>query len=86
MRAIDKLAQIFRRSVQMERRKKIDPVVAPSEISGKIGDRHHLHDSDSNPRQFGQLFGRGLPRSFFRKRSNMHFINDVTFHFHAAPF
>src|SRR5205085_7244821 len=68
------------------RRKKIDAVVAPSKISREIGDRHHLNHADSNPGQLRQLFGRGLPRSFPRKRADVHFVNDLAFHFYAAPF
>jgi len=52
--------------------KKIDAIIAPSEISGKIGDRHHFDDGDADACQFGQLFGRGPPRSFFRKCADVH--------------
>src|SRR5216684_3953139 len=85
MRAIDKLTQIVRRSVNMIWRKKIDPVVAPSEISRKVGDRHHFDHGDANLRQLRQLFGGGLPGSFLGESADVHFVNDMAFHFHSAP-
>ena len=85
MGAVDERAQIVRCSVNMVRREKIDTVVAPAEISREIGDRHHFDDADSDSCQFLKLFGRGLPRSFFGKSADVHFINGLAFHFHAPP-
>src|SRR5437762_153918 len=70
----------------MKRGEKIDPVITPAEISWKIGDRHHLYDGDSDARQLLQLLSRSLPRSFLRKSADVHFVNDMTFQVHAAPF
>ena len=86
MRAVDKLAQIVRRSVEVKWRKKVNSIVAPSEISREIGDRHHFNDGDSDPRQLGQLFRRRAPCSLFRKSTDVHFVDDLAFHLHAAPF
>src|ERR1700686_3730391 len=66
-------------------REKIDSVVAPTEISWKIRDWHHFNDGDADAREFFQLFGRRPPRSLFGKRADVHFVNDVAFHFHAGP-
>ena len=86
MRAVDKLAQVVRRSVEVKWREKIDSIVAPSEISREIGDRHHFNNSDADPCQLGQLFRRRAPSSLFRKNTDVHFVNNLAFHLHAAPF
>ena len=41
---------------------------------------------NADARKFFQLFGRGSPRSLLGKRADVHFVNDLAFHRHAAPF
>src|SRR5580765_2370459 len=85
MRAIDKLAQIVRRSVNMIWREKIDPVIAPAEISRKIGDRHHFDNGDADLGQLRELFGRRAPGAFPRERTDVHLVDDLAFHFNPGP-
>ena len=49
---IDETAQILGRPVEVHRSKKIDPIIAPAEFAGKIANRHHLNNSDTDAREF----------------------------------
>src|SRR5437762_1337457 len=86
MRSIDKSAQIVRRAVEMTRREKIDPVVAPAEFAREICDRHHFNHADAGPRQLAQLAGGGRPGSLGRECADVHFVNDLALQIHARPF
>src|SRR4029077_14964441 len=70
----------------MRGREKVDTVVAPAKFPGKIRDRHHLDEGDSNTCELRQLLYRGAPRSFLRKRADVHFVNDLALNFYSGPF
>ena len=61
VRAVDKAAEIVRAAVEAGRREQIDPVIAPAEAAGKIGDRHQLDAGDAERGQLGQLRARPPP-------------------------
>jgi hypothetical protein len=61
----------------MRRREKIDTVIPPAEVTGKIGDWHHFNNSDANAGQFSQLFCGGAPGSFAGISADVHLINDL---------
>ena len=44
---VDEAAQIIRLAVETRRREHADAVVAPTEASGEVGDRHHLDARDA---------------------------------------
>src|SRR5262249_28214612 len=69
----------------MIRGKKIYPVITPAEISGEIRDWHHFNNGNADTGQLFQLFGRCLPRSFFRESADVHFVNDLASHLQTAP-
>ena len=70
----------------MRRRKEIDTVVAPAKFTGELRNGHHLGHGNSDTRQLFQLLYGGAPRSLLGKCTDVHFINDLTFHFHSGPF
>src|SRR6266849_1364606 len=82
---IYKGAQIVRRAIQVGWREKIDPVIAPAELSGKIRDRHHLHYGDADARQFYQLLRGGAPCSFTRECADVQLADDLAFQFLSGP-
>ena len=49
---IDETAQILGCPIEVHRSKEIDPIVAPAEFAGKIANRHHLNNSDTDAREF----------------------------------
>ena len=61
---IDEGAQIIRCSVQPGGRKKINAIIAPAKFAGKVGDRHHFDDGNSDCSQLGQLLRGAAPGSF----------------------
>src|SRR5258707_12426808 len=85
VRAVDEIAQIIRSSVQACRGKEVDTIVAPSELSRKIRNRHHLDNADADAFQFGQLLGRGTPGAFGWEWADVHFINDLALQLHTGP-
>src|SRR5262249_24459048 len=62
----------------MGRRKQIDAVVSPTELSVEFGDRHQLDDGDARFRLLGQFTRGGCPRSLARTRPNVKLVKNLS--------
>ena len=85
MRAIHKRAEVVGRTVKMRWRKEGGSVVSPSELTWKFGDGHDFEQSDFTLHEFRQQFASRAPGSFSRKRSDVHFGNELSLQSHAFP-
>ena len=85
VRAIDKAAEIVRPAVEPGRREQIDPVIAPAEAAGEIGDRHQLDAGDAERGQFGQFARSRLPAPLRGEAADMHLVDDQLLARTAAP-
>src|SRR5438045_799616 len=86
MDMIDETAEIVWASVRMCRREKIHTVITPTEVAGKIRDRHYFNNGDANAGQLSQLFCGSAPGSFLGERAHVQLINDLAFQLLAGPF
>ena len=78
MRAIDELAQLIRRAVQMRRREQIDAVVAPPEPPLELGDRHQLDHGDTERCQLCDLRSGGRPGAGPGECSGVQLVDHLT--------
>src|SRR4051812_18586383 len=85
MRSIDKSTQVIRRAIKSARREKINAVIAPTEFTWEICDRHHFDHADARARKLAQLASSGGPRSLGRKRADVHFVNDLALQLQTRP-
>src|SRR6266545_8187955 len=85
VRAIHECAKVVGAAVPMVRREKIDTIVAPSEASGKLRDRHDLEHRDAESGKLRELVRRGRERSFARERSDVNLIDHLPLRADAAP-
>ena len=83
MRAIDEAAQIVRRAVEPRRREQVDAVVAPAELAGELGDRHHLDDRDAESRERRQLLRGRRPRALRREGADVQLVDHLARRRHA---
>ena len=77
MGVIDETAQVIRSPVQMCGCEEIDTVIPPTEVSGKICNRHHFNNGDTNAGQLRQLFRGGAPGPLLGECAHVHLINDL---------
>src|SRR2546423_14111436 len=85
MRAVDEKSQILGRTIESTGRKEVHSIVTPAKLPGKIGDRHHLEQSDSVLFQQRQFFRGRAPGSFRREDADVHFIHDLPRHLDSLP-
>ena len=82
---VNETPNVIGSAVQPRGSEKIDPIVAPTETPRKIGDRHDFQHRNAGSGELGQLFTCRCPSPFRSKRTNVHFIDDLTFPMNAAP-
>ena len=85
VRAVDERPQVVGMAIEVRRRVRIDPVVAPAEAAVEFGDRHQFDDGDPELRQFLQLGRSSPPRPLLGKRACMKLVQDLAGQRHAGP-
>ena len=82
---VDKGAELVRATVETGRRERVDPVIPPAELAGKIRHRHQFETGDPQLGQSWQFAGRFLPVPIRRKGADMQLVNDQLLAATAAP-
>ena len=74
---VDKATKIVGLAVQPSRREQLHAVVAPAEVTGKLGDRHDFQQGDAKPCQLRQLLQRRPPGPGGREGADVHFVDHL---------
>src|SRR5580704_3873837 len=85
MRAIDEGAEIIWGAIKPRGCKKIYPVVAPSELSGEICNRHQFDYGNSEIGELLQMLDCGAVCAFLSESADVHFINNLAFDAKSLP-
>src|SRR6478752_8932472 len=85
VRGIHERAKIVRSPVQMRRREQVDAVVAPSEASGELADRHDLDRRDTDVGEVAQPVDRRGEGSFAREGADVQFVKNLVRQMNALP-
>ncbi len=79
MRDVDEGAEIVRCPIEVRGRKEIHTIVAPTELAGKIRQRHDLDDRDTDVDQIRQPLDRGTERSTRCEGTDMELVEYLPF-------
>ena len=77
MRRVDKAAKVVGRAIEPRRGEQVDAVVAPAELAGKLGDRHHLDQRHAQFGQFRKLRNRGLAGPLRSEGAHVQFVDHL---------
>ncbi len=85
VRGVDEAPEVVGPTVEARRSVEVHPVVAPPELSGEVGDRHHLDDRDSEVGERGKVGARGVPRPLGSERAHVHLVEALPLERAATP-
>ncbi len=85
MGAVDEGAEVVGPAVEPRGRKQVDPVIPPSELAGKIADRHDLDGRDARPDHRAQFGERCPPAAFACEGADVNLANDEIAHRDPGP-
>src|SRR5262249_47488764 len=85
MSLVHEEAEIIGSAIQARRSEQVHTIIAPPETPREIGHGHDLNHRDAQRRQLFEFAFGCTPRSFARKRPDVHFVEDLPLTFHAPP-